>query len=173
MQFLISDVSVRFGHGCLLSGIMVYLFALCINQFGNHVVQHVIGLGMHSMIGFMVSELRGCFVLLSTHKYASNVVKKLIEASKETYAPEIINEIISSPDFLSVLQDPYGSHVVQSAKEYSTGTVRETLDHLALGHSDGQCPGKNALTNKKRRKNHVLLSKNHVLLYKRRNRNHV
>lgn len=181
LQVIITDVYSGMTQRRLFAGIMLYFHDLSTHQFGNHVVQHVIGLGFPDVLLSMVYEMRGHFNWMSTHKYASNVVNKLMEATKETHAPIIIDEIISSPDFSSLLQNPYGYSVVQSAKEYSTGTLHQNLNHMLLQHSvvqsaavpqtlnnmfrqsddlHDQCPGKkNDMPNKKRRRNHVMLIK--------------
>lgn len=90
-------------------------------------MQYVIGLGFPDVLLGMVYDHRGHFYWMSIHKYASSVLKKLMEATKETHAPMIINEIISSPDFSSLLQNPYGYSVVQSAKECSTVPISTSI----------------------------------------------
>jgi len=63
----------------------------------------------------MVKELRGQFVRLSVNKYASNVVENLLTFSKLDDVEVIVEEIISSHDFLNVLQDPFGNYVAQTS----------------------------------------------------------
>ncbi|KZV44556.1 pumilio12-like [Dorcoceras hygrometricum] len=104
----------------IVTEIVLNIHQLSKNQFGNYVVQHVIGLEIPTVIKSMVAGLRGNFVSLSTDKYGSHVVEKLMKAWQEKYAPQIINEIISSPSFLNVVLDPCGNYVIQSAKKYAT-----------------------------------------------------
>lgn len=63
----------------------------------------------------MVKELRGRFVRLSVNKYASNVVEYLLSFSNQDAVKVIAEEIMRSPNFLNVLQDPYGNYVAQRA----------------------------------------------------------
>ncbi|XP_073024692.1 pumilio domain-containing protein C6G9.14-like [Primulina eburnea] len=135
----------------ILAEIVSNIHELSKNQFGNYVVQHVIGLEIPNVIKGMVAGLRGNFVSLSMDKYGSNVVERLMKVSQEIYAPQIINEITSSPSFLNVVLDPYGNYVVQSAKRYATGATRKTLNNLILQHFDdlhNHLYGKNVLLNK-------------------------
>ncbi|KAL0356891.1 UNVERIFIED_CONTAM: putative pumilio8, chloroplastic [Sesamum calycinum] len=46
----------------------------------------------------------------------------------------IITEISNSPNFLRVLQDPYGNYVAQSALAIAKGTVRTTMSNLIAVH---------------------------------------
>ncbi|XP_073126849.1 pumilio homolog 9-like [Henckelia pumila] len=97
VQAIISNAFTLRGQRRIVSGIMLNLRYLSMHQFGSHVVMHLIGLG--SMQETMIYILRGCFDFLSANKYASNVVKKFIEASEGTGRHMIIDEIFNSPVF--------------------------------------------------------------------------
>ena len=65
------------------------------------------------------SRLRGKFVRLSMNRHASHVVEDLLKFSEEIDAYNILLEIMDSPEFLNVLQDPFGNYVAQRALQYS------------------------------------------------------
>ncbi|XP_073018692.1 putative pumilio homolog 13 [Primulina eburnea] len=138
LQVIVSKVSIPNSHGRqrILSAITLGAVKLSMDQFGNRVLQHVIGLEMPFVVSRIVDELEGWFSFLAKDKYASIVVKQLMEASEGKYSSQIANRIIRSPNFLSVLVDPYGYSVIQSAKTYSNKIVRKTLDRLICRYSD-------------------------------------
>lgn len=90
-----------------------------ITGFRHRLVEHVIGFERPGLIQDILVRLTGALDILSKDKYASSVVKKLMEASKQKYAPQIIDEIISSPNLLSIVVDPCGNSVIQTAKKCS------------------------------------------------------
>lgn len=149
LQVIISEGSIPYSQGRqrIISAINLGAVKLSMDQFGNRVLQHAIGLEMPYVVRRIVDELEGWFSDLATDKYASNVVKQLMEASKGKYSSQIANSIIRSPKFLSVLVDPYGYSVIQSAKTHSNKIVRKTLDRLICQYSD--------LLDEERKSNHV------------------
>lgn len=78
-------------------------------------MQNILGLRIPHYSSEIVRQLAGSLVHLSMNKYGSNVVEKLLKECDEIEARVIIEEIVSSPNFLMVLQDPFGNYVVQSA----------------------------------------------------------
>lgn len=63
----------------------------------------------------ILAQLGGSFVNLSMNKYGSNVIEKSLKEAGEEHVNRIINEMINSPNLLTLLQDPYGNYVAQSA----------------------------------------------------------
>ncbi|XP_075518313.1 pumilio homolog 12-like [Primulina tabacum] len=123
-------------EGFILMWIMMHASHLSTEPFGNYVLRHVIGLEIPCLIEEIVAKWSGVFHGLSMNKYGSKVVKKLMKASKRKYAPQIINDIISSPKFSTVLVDPFGYSVLQTAMKCSKGTVRKRLHDLIRQHSE-------------------------------------
>lgn len=80
-------------------------------------MQYVIGLRDHISRADIMKHLQGQLVSLSMNKHASNVVEKLLKAASDDEANVMIMEIINSPNVVSLLQDPYGNYVAQSALE--------------------------------------------------------
>ncbi|XP_073136805.1 pumilio homolog 12-like [Henckelia pumila] len=119
LQDLLSKDSIRGSVRRILAVIMEDAYRMSEKQFGNILVQHVIGFERACLIEDILAQVTGAFAILSRDKYASNVVKKLMEASNHKYSPQIIDEIIKSPKLLSIVVDPYGNSVLQTAKKCS------------------------------------------------------
>ncbi|CAL5434114.1 unnamed protein product [Camellia sinensis] len=84
----------------------------------NYVVQFILAMKepyvQHAKI-VKFAQLGGNYVSLSFNKYSCNVVEKCLKEAGEDQAAQIIKEIINSPNFLMLVQDPYGNYVAQSA----------------------------------------------------------
>ncbi|KAH7518065.1 hypothetical protein FEM48_Zijuj09G0131000 [Ziziphus jujuba var. spinosa] len=116
----------------LLAEIISNAQILSEHPYGNYVVQLIIAPGT---LPDILTQLRGKYVSLSMNKHGSNVVEKCLKESKtEQYTSIIVDEIINSPHFLDVLQDPYGNYVAQSALEVSMGRTHSDLVRLILMH---------------------------------------
>jgi len=59
-------------------------------------------------------ELRGNYVKLATQKFGSHVVEKCLRYYPESRS-QIVNELVSVPNFGYLLQDPYANYVIQCA----------------------------------------------------------
>ncbi|KAK1433447.1 hypothetical protein QVD17_10357 [Tagetes erecta] len=93
---------------------------LCINiNFYNYVLQHMVGLQSPELTSLLVSQLQGHFAYLSQNKYASNVVERCLTESELDISTKIILELVESPIAPSLLVDPYGNFVIQSALKVS------------------------------------------------------
>ncbi|XP_073142421.1 putative pumilio homolog 8, chloroplastic [Henckelia pumila] len=127
------------------------------HAYGNYVVQYLLELGVPHVTAAVLAHLSGNFVALSLNKYGSHVVENCMKTSEGDQVIEIINEIISSPKFLTVLQDPYGNFVAQSAIKFSKGTflhknmIALILEHYPFLHSHPH--GQRVLTKVKGSKN--------------------
>ncbi|KAI8028583.1 hypothetical protein LOK49_LG02G03396 [Camellia lanceoleosa] len=75
----------------------------------------MLGLRIPEVTADILAQLVGSYVPLSMNKYGSNVVEKCLREAGEDQVSRIIREIVSSQNFLMVLQDPYGNYVAQSA----------------------------------------------------------
>ncbi|XP_073128598.1 pumilio homolog 12-like [Henckelia pumila] len=159
LQIFITKDSPLESQWRIVTEIVLNINELSKHQFGNYVVQYVIGLEIPNVMEGMLAGLKGNFVSLSMDKYGSNVVEKLMRACQKKFAPQIINELITnSLDFLNVVLDPYGNYVVQSAKTCATGGSRRTLNKLILEHSNelrSHPYGKNVLLNKEKTRHSI------------------
>ncbi|XP_073065189.1 putative pumilio homolog 7, chloroplastic [Primulina eburnea] len=136
IQDLVSIGPMRESARRNLAKIMSDVYSMSKKHFGHRLVEHVIGFERPGLVQDILFPLTGALRILSKDKYASNVVKKLMEACERKFAPQIIDEIISSPDLLSIVADPSGNSVLQTAKKCSKGTVRKTLNDLICQHSE-------------------------------------
>ncbi|XP_073024523.1 pumilio homolog 12-like [Primulina eburnea] len=133
LQDLLSEGMVTPTEKRLVAAIMENLFDLSINQFGNYLVQHLIGIGSASLTAAMVGVLTRKFDYLSMDKYGIHVVERLMEASEIEHSSQIIDEIVSSPDCSRAML----SRLVQSARntgkrnEQHKEPLASTLDHFA------------------------------------------
>ncbi|CAL0300357.1 unnamed protein product [Lupinus luteus] len=114
MKYALRDAIVP-----LVRAIICNAALLAEDQYGNYVVQYLVGMKIVKVNGIIISELDGKYVQLSRNKHASNVVQHLLKYSKDRDAKIIILELMNSPEYLSVLQDPYGNYVAQTAFENS------------------------------------------------------
>ncbi|KAM0001088.1 putative armadillo-like helical, pumilio domain-containing protein [Helianthus debilis subsp. tardiflorus] len=116
----------------LLAEIMANAIPIAEDPFGNYVLQHMVGLQSRELTEVLVSQLQGNFAYLSQNKYASNVVEKCLIESEPDIATKIILELVKSPNAPSLLVDPYGNFVIQSALKVSRGIAKECLRELIL-----------------------------------------
>ncbi|MFS7972861.1 putative armadillo-like helical, pumilio domain-containing protein [Helianthus anomalus] len=98
----------------------------------NYVLQHMVGLQSPELTEVLVSQLQGNFAYLSQNKYASNVVEKCLIESEPDIATKIVLELVKSPNAPSLLVDPYGNFVIQSALKVSRGIAKDCLRELIL-----------------------------------------
>ncbi|CAK9187082.1 unnamed protein product [Ilex paraguariensis] len=124
----------------LVAEITANASVLAEHPFGNYVVQYIIGMKIPHVTADILSQLKGNYFSLSLSKYGSNVVEKGLKESGEDQAMKIIDEIVSHPNFLTVLQDQYGNYVAQSALAVSKGAIHYKLittiqSHYAVLHS--------------------------------------
>ncbi|KAF6142401.1 hypothetical protein GIB67_033828 [Kingdonia uniflora] len=109
--------SLEYSHGetkaRILTSIIESALALSQDEYGNYVVQYLLGLNVYTKD--LLAQLEGSFVSLSMQKFSSNVVEKFLKEAKPEYYKRIVKELIYSPDVLMLLQDAFGNYVIQSA----------------------------------------------------------
>ncbi|KAL6511578.1 hypothetical protein OROGR_021175 [Orobanche gracilis] len=131
---------VEYSHGeareRLIKEILANAVQLSEDPYGNYVVQHLLGLRMQEVTDDLVRRFKGLFVSLSCNKYASNIVEKLLLESDEKNSAAVIMELLTSPNASTLLVDPFGNFVVQSAlsasnaPEISRGHIHDALLNL-------------------------------------------
>ncbi|KAK6916366.1 LOW QUALITY PROTEIN: Pumilio RNA-binding repeat [Dillenia turbinata] len=140
MWVLCCPTLCRFARGeikiHLLNQIAVNALFLSEDPYGNYVVQHVIDGKKPHACAILIQNLQGYFVSLSMNKYGSNVVEKCLNELSKDQSKGIIIEIMTSRDFLTVLQDPFGNFVAQTAllRSQDMGQLHDTLVDLILRH---------------------------------------
>ncbi|KAL6525955.1 hypothetical protein OROHE_015479 [Orobanche hederae] len=116
----------------LIAQITSNALVLSEHPYGNYVVQYILGFKIVQVTSDIMAQLSGNYVSLSMNKYGSNVVEQCLKQSEGDEALPIIEELIHSPNFLRVLQDPYGNYVAQSALMVSKGEAQHTMVRLVL-----------------------------------------
>ncbi|XP_075520502.1 pumilio homolog 12-like [Primulina tabacum] len=111
------------------------IFSLAGDEFGSSLIQHLIGLLKHKRLRDLVDQMEPLLVPLSYDKYGTEVVKKLIGASRGKYAPQIISVMINDPGLLDVISYPWCYSLLKYAQTYAKGTDRKNLDDLIHRYS--------------------------------------
>ncbi|KAF7811010.1 pumilio-like protein 12-like [Senna tora] len=97
-----------------------------INERQRSIILNLITLDHRKFVDVCIHDIG--YVEFSTNKYASNVVEDLFKFADQITVALMIQELMDSPNFLSVLQNPFGNYVVQRALEFSQGLdVHSTL----------------------------------------------
>ncbi|XP_052193927.1 putative pumilio homolog 8, chloroplastic [Diospyros lotus] len=104
------------------------------HPYGNYVVQYMLAMKFPEAIEEILAQLAGNYVSISMNKYGSNVVERCLRDLEYDQVAQIIEEIIHSPNFLMVLQDPFGNYVAQRTYVTSKGALRSTVVNLIQIH---------------------------------------
>ena len=138
IQFIIDAVSancVAVGthrHGCcviqrcvdhatpeqklqLVNAITGCAYPLVQDPFGNYVLQYIFDQGETSFSQLLCKTFLGHVAELSKQKFSSNVIEKCIRIADDTTKHELIEEIILTPEFERIADDPFANYVVQTA----------------------------------------------------------
>ncbi|KAK4762397.1 hypothetical protein SAY86_008165 [Trapa natans] len=118
---------------CLIFEIATNSHFISQSEFGNYLVQYVLR-KIPEAIPDVLDRLEGHYVDLSMQKYSSNVIEKCIEYASEERQRRIIWELITSPLFHQVMQDPYGNYVIQVALKSSKGEIKEAMVEAIKPH---------------------------------------
>eukprot|EP01090_Pellita_catalonica_P004529 TRINITY_DN1434_c0_g1_i2.p1 TRINITY_DN1434_c0_g1~~TRINITY_DN1434_c0_g1_i2.p1 ORF type:complete len:821 (-),score=129.86 TRINITY_DN1434_c0_g1_i2:115-2577(-) len=109
------------------------------DQYGNYVIQHVLIHGTPSAKIGVIHKLRGNILVLSQHKFASNVVEKCIKEGNDEERSHIIKEILAptARGFIPLhimMKDQYANYVVQKLIDVANPMQREMLVQKILPH---------------------------------------
>ncbi|KAK1422200.1 hypothetical protein QVD17_25157 [Tagetes erecta] len=131
----VMQACVEHSHGevrnRLVYEILINAIQLAEDPFGNYVLQHMVQLkSVPQLTELLVRQLQGKFANLSQNKYASNVVEKCLTESRPIVSEDIILELVESANASSLLVDPYGNFVIQSALKVSKGFAYDSLLNL-------------------------------------------
>ncbi|CAI9764423.1 unnamed protein product [Fraxinus pennsylvanica] len=118
----------------LVQEIIVNASDLSVHPYGNYVVQYILGLRIPRVTKDILNRLSGNFTQLSMSKYGSNVVEKCLKESQEDEALRIVQELVSDPQWLMVIQHPFGNYVAQCALEVSKGAIRTEMVNFINHH---------------------------------------
>lgn len=138
VQFIISAVSdncVVVGthrHGCcviqrcidhatgeqknqLIGAITNCSFPLVQDPFGNYVLQYIFDQNDDTYSQLLCRTFVGHITNLSKQKFSSNVIEKCIRIADTDNRHAMIEEIILSPEFDRLADDPFANYVIQTA----------------------------------------------------------
>lgn len=118
----------------LFQEIIANALNLAKDQYGNYVVQHILELKETQTTESLLRQLQGNYASLSCNRYGSNVVERCLLESQEPLTTRIIVELLRSPIVSTLLLDPFGNYVIQSALSVSKGFVFDALLNLVQDH---------------------------------------
>lgn len=99
---------------CLLAQLLANTDHLLLDQYGNYVIQHVLDHGDQVNKSRIVSRIEGRVLMLSQHKFASNVVEKCVSNASCEERSRLISEVCQDDSYLgSMIKDQYGNYVIQ------------------------------------------------------------
>ncbi|XP_010484874.1 PREDICTED: putative pumilio homolog 13 [Camelina sativa] len=107
-----------------INEIITHALKLCLNCYGNYVVQYVVELENQQVTEALVVQLLGSYAYLARNKYGSHAVQKLLQL-KSINTRLIVNDLVQEIDTL--LLDPFGNYVIQTAWFVSKDDVRQML----------------------------------------------
>ncbi|KAL7212823.1 hypothetical protein ACSBR2_015501 [Camellia fascicularis] len=133
----------------LVAEISTNALLLSESRYGNYVMQFILAMKepyvQHAKEDIF-AQLAGKYVSLSFNKYNSNVVERCLKKVGEDHVAQFIKEIINSPNFLMLVQDPYGKYVTQSAVMVSKGCVCQIIHTLIVVEAEGKTEWSRALS---------------------------
>jgi len=106
------------------------------DQFGNYVLQHVAEFGAPQHRARAVEIVCRHLCTMACHKFASNVVEKVLTFGNATGHHQMLDAALSEgssreePPVLRMMKDRYGNYVVQKLLDTAFGDRREALLRL-------------------------------------------
>ena len=126
----------------LVDEVLKYSAELATNQYGNYVVQNILEAKRPEHISKLVKNFNGRFYLFSMHKFASNVVEKVIRSAQAKEQSIIFSEIIGSEGHYNeerirtMIIDQFGNYVMQRIIEYGTESQQNAIYEVVYNHFD-------------------------------------
>ncbi|XP_024008001.1 pumilio homolog 15 [Eutrema salsugineum] len=121
----------------LIEKIITHSMSLCVNCYGNYVVQFVLELEDFHVAAALSKYFDGNYAQLSCDKYGSHAVQRCL-TSRQFNSRKIVNELISDID--SLLVNPFGNYVIQTAWVVSQADMRNALlYHIKRNHPFMRC----------------------------------
>jgi len=97
------------------------------DAYGNYVVQYVLDLPFPHLVEILARSFVNHVSQLSTQKFSSNVIEKCLGVAKVETRDAMIRTLLNDGQLASLLQDPFGNYVVQTAL-----TVSDPFLHAKL-----------------------------------------
>ncbi|KAJ1650158.1 mRNA binding protein puf3 [Dispira simplex] len=116
----------------LLEELHKFTSSLVQNQYGNYVIQHVLEHSKAEDRALVVNKVQGNMLMLSKHKFASNVVERCITFGSPSERRQLIEEVIQSRTdgtiaLTIMMKDQYANYVVQKMLDAVSGDLRDML----------------------------------------------
>ena len=112
----------------IMRELLLNVVSLVQDQYGNYVVQHVLEHGRPQDKHEVIKLLRGKILQLSQHKFASNVVEKVVEFGTLEHRAWIVEEVCAEATTLeTMMKDQYANYVVQKILDVCDPQQRELL----------------------------------------------
>ncbi|KAL1544698.1 pumilio 1-like isoform X1 [Salvia divinorum] len=115
----------------VMDEIMNSVCMLAQDQYGNYVIQHVLGHGKPSERSAIIRQLIGKIVEMSQQKFASNVIEKCLSCGTHEERQALVHEMLGSTDENEPLQvmmkDQFANYVVQKVLETCSDHQLELL----------------------------------------------
>lgn len=111
----------------LVASITRHAISLSQDPFGNYVLQYIFDQNEVNFSTPLVRAFFGKLAMLSRQKFSSNVIEKCLRITEPSVRRVMIQELIHSPEFDRLIDDPYANYVVQTAWEYAEEADEEIL----------------------------------------------
>ncbi|KAI1816403.1 ARM repeat-containing protein [Poronia punctata] len=113
--------------GYLILQITEHALSLVQDPYGNYVLQYIIDLNEPSFTEPLAQKFFGKVVMLSRHKFSSNVIEKCLRCASEGTKDRMISELLAPGDMERLVKDSFANYVVQTALEHSTPQMKHDL----------------------------------------------
>lgn len=167
MQFIIDDIITHIEklsthqYGCrvvqraiehcvdhqkhaVLDSVISHHRHLLTDQYGNYVVQQLLACGNGAHQAEIVKTLidNGCLLSLSMHKFASNIVEKVLVHGEPQHRVKLLEEMLIDTRsdeagyccLIELAKDPIANYVVNRAIEVSESDYKERICNLILSN---------------------------------------
>lgn len=121
----------------LIKEITACALKLVQDPYGNYVIQYVLELQnslQQEAKNNLIMKFMGHLGYLSTQKFSSNVIEKCVEEADETTRTAMTEELVSSSNLASLLQDPYGNYVIQTALSHANTKLLKRMVEAIQPH---------------------------------------
>jgi len=102
-------------HEQLLDQLSVHALDLVQSPYGNYAIQHALEVWGGPRCVAIFDSLEGSIMQLSTQKFSSNVVEKILDSAPQHKRRRFIDELIESDKMTVLVNSNYGHYVVKRA----------------------------------------------------------
>jgi pumilio RNA-binding family len=99
---------------------------LIVHQYGNYAIQTIIENWDESDLEGIINIYKNKYVFLSTKKFSSNVIERILEKNEKN-VNNYIDLICEGCNIIEILKNKYGNFVIKKAINLSKGKKREKL----------------------------------------------